>query len=111
MTVALETKVSNATGTTGADATPVGGTGIAGRTGMESYGLPSRLPLAERRIAAQRVVQMEGRLFDGEGHQRSSLSEEAAGALLSEINDLRRDLGWLRLDRRHQPVWPEDIAS
>jgi hypothetical protein len=30
---------------------------------------------------------------------------------LVEMNDLRRDLGWLSLDLHHDYVWPADIAS
>jgi hypothetical protein len=30
---------------------------------------------------------------------------------LVEMNDLRRDLGWLSLDLQHNYVWPVDVAS
>jgi hypothetical protein len=54
---------------------------------------------------------LEARLFDGEDRLRPGLSEQVAHALLSELNELRRELGWLELDLRHHHIWPTDIAS
>ena len=81
------------------------------RTEVESYGLPPRLPLAQRSATVGKVASLEGRLFDGEGHVRQSLRHELADTLLSEINDLRHDLDWLSLDLFHRQIWPEQIAS
>ena len=81
------------------------------RVGEESYGVPRRLPLAQRSAKAGRVTSLEGRLFDHDGHLRQGLDAQLVGGLLTQINELRHDLGWLSLDRRHQPIWPEHIAS
>jgi hypothetical protein len=81
------------------------------RTEVESYGLASRPPLAERSVIAGKVTSLEGRLFDGEGHLRHGLSHEKADTLLSEINDLRLALGWLSLDLHHQQIWPVHLGS
>jgi hypothetical protein len=81
------------------------------RTGSDSYGLPPRLPLAQRSVLAGKVAQLEGRLFDEEGRRRHHLSEETASAVLAEINDLRHDLGWLSVDLHHRHLWPEDPAG
>ena len=83
----------------------------ASRTELESYGIPRRLPLAQRSCLARRVALLEGRLFEDEGHLRQGVSDEVARTRLGEINDLRRDLGWLRLDLRHDYVWPSGVAS
>ena len=80
-------------------------------TELESYGIPRRLPLAQRSGMARKVELLEGRLFNDEGHLRLGLSDEVATARLGKINDLRRDLGWLWLDLHHDYVWPADIAS
>jgi hypothetical protein len=81
------------------------------RTEVESYGLASRLPLAQRLVLVGKVAGLEGRLFDGEGHLRAGLSREMADTLLSQVNDLRHDLGWLSLDLHHHQVWPAHLAS
>ena len=81
------------------------------RTEVDSYGLAPRLPLAQRSVLVGKVAGLEGRLFDGEGHLRPGLSHELAYTLLSEINDLRHDLGWLSLDLHHHQVWPAHLAS
>ena len=81
------------------------------QVGEESYGIPRRLPLAQRSAMAGRVTSLEGRLFDHDGHVRRGLDAELVDGLLTQINELRRDLGWLSLDRHHQPIWPEHIAS
>ena len=81
------------------------------RTEVESYGLPPRLPLAQRSATVGKVASLEGRLFDGEGPVRQSLRHELADTLLSEINDLRHDLGWLSLDLHHHQAWPAHLAS
>ena len=79
--------------------------------GLESYGLPGRLPLAQRSFIAGRVTVLEGRLFDDDDHLRQNLDREQVDVLLSEINDLRLALGWLTLDRHHHHAWPQHIAS
>jgi hypothetical protein len=81
------------------------------RTEVESYSLAPRMPLAQRSAMVGKVASLEGRLFDGEGHLRQSLRHELADTLLSEINDLRHDLGWLSLDLHHHQIWPAQIAS
>ena len=78
---------------------------------LESYGLPRRLPLAQRVVISRRVTVLEGRLFDDDDHLRRNLDGELIDTLLGEINELRHDLGWLRLDRHHHQVWPQEIAS
>ena len=70
--------------------------GTLGETTLESYGLPRRLPAAERSVAIGEVARLEDRLLDGAGHLRQELSDEQAGALLEEINALRCRLGWLK---------------
>jgi hypothetical protein len=60
---------------------------------------------------AGKVALLEARLFDHEGHLRQDLSDEAASTQLGEINDLRRDLGWLSLDLHHDYVWPGNLAA
>ena len=62
-------------------------------------------------VLVGKVAGLEGRLFDGEGHLRPGLTDELADTLLSEINDLRHDLGWLSLDLHHHQVWPAPLAS
>ncbi len=81
------------------------------RTEVASYGLAPRLPLAQRSVMVGKVASLEGRLFDGEGHLRQGLRHELADTLLSEINDLRHDLGWLSLDLHHHQMWPAHLAS
>ena len=83
----------------------------AKRTEVESYGIARRLPLAQRSLTARKVALLEGRLFDDAGHLRQGLSDEVTSTRLVEINDLRRDLGWLSLDLHHDYVWPTDLAS
>jgi hypothetical protein len=83
----------------------------ATRTQAESYGLPPRLPLAQRSVMAERVAFLETLLFDGDCHLRRGLDDERAARLLSQINNVRHDLGWLTIDRHHHPEWPEHIAS
>jgi hypothetical protein len=116
----MSTPLSGATVTTNPGTRPsnrrgkapaAGGSGHArssttSRTEGESYSLVPRLPLAQRSIMVGKVASLEGRLFDGEGHVRRGLSDEMAGTLLKEINDLRDDLGWLSLDLHHHQMWP-----
>ena len=81
------------------------------QAGEESYGVPRRLPLAQRSAMAGKVTALEGRLFDHDGHVRRGLDAEMVDGLLTQINELRHDLGWLWLDRHHQPIWPQHIAT
>jgi hypothetical protein len=85
--------------------------GAATRNDFESYGMPRRLPLAQRSSMARKVALLEGRLFDDQGHLRQGLSDQVASTRLGEINDLRHDLGWLSVDAHHDYVWPADLAS
>jgi hypothetical protein len=85
--------------------------GTTSRTEAESYGLVPRLPLAQRSVLMGKVASSEGRLFDGEGHPHQGLSDEMAGTLLSEINDLRHELGWLSLDLHHHQIWPPYLTA
>ena len=80
------------------------------QVGEESDGVPRRLPLAQRSAMAGKVTVLEGRLFDHDGHVRRGLDAELVDGLLFRINELRHDLGWLWLDRHHQPIWPEHVA-
>jgi hypothetical protein len=89
----------------------LGSDGSQRRTELAGYGMPRRLLLAQRSRLARKVAVLEGRLFDHEGHVHQGLSEEVATTRLNEINDLRRNLGWLSVDRHHDYVWPTDIAS
>jgi hypothetical protein len=57
------------------------------------------------------VTRLEGRLFDQDGYPRRDLSDEIASTLLGEINHVRHELGWLRLDLHHHHLWPADLAS
>jgi hypothetical protein len=106
-----EARTLNPVRMSSADGPHAAGSGTAGPTRLESYGLAPRLPLFQRSVVVQRVALLEGRLFDEDGHRRRGLSDNAAVALLDEINVLRRDLGWLGLDLRHHHIWPEDLAS
>jgi hypothetical protein len=78
---------------------------------LASFGVPRRLPLAERTVMAGKVTILEGRLFDVDGHPRPGLSDQMATTLLGEINDLRHDLGWLALNLGHHHIWPAHVAS
>jgi hypothetical protein len=98
-------------GRTGVDASRYDGSSKTGRPELEHYGLARRLPLAQRSAMVQKVAWLEDRLFDDDGHRRQRLTEEVAGVLLNEINNLRHDLGWLLLDQHHDRIWPTDIAS
>ena len=80
-------------------------------TELESFGVARRLPLAQRSLTVGKVAVLEGRLFDRQGHPRSRLSDHAATTLLGQINDLRRQLGWLALDLDHHHIWPAPLAS
>jgi hypothetical protein len=60
---------------------------------------------------ASKLKTLEASLFDTEDRLRRGLSDEVMGALLSQINDLRHDLGWLGLDLDHHHIWPTDTAS
>jgi hypothetical protein len=84
--------------------------GFASTTASAGYGLARRLPLAQRSILASKVARLEGRLFDEDGRLRQDLGDEVAGTLLGEINELRHDLGWLSVDRRHHHMWPTDLV-
>jgi hypothetical protein len=100
----------NQAGPAVADLAGLGTDTSASRTEFETYGIPRRLPLAQRSCLARRVALLEGRLFDDEGHLRPGMSDEVLRMRLSDINDLRRDLGWLTLDLGHDYVWPADTA-
>jgi hypothetical protein len=80
-------------------------------TELESFGVARRLPLAQRSVTAGKVAILEGRLFDRKGDPRPGLSDQAATALLGEINDLRHQLGWLALHLDHHHTWPAHLAS
>jgi hypothetical protein len=67
---------------------------------LESYGLSRRPPLAQRSVKVGKVAFLEGRLFGEDGCLRRGLTDELVAMLLGEINELRHDLGWLRLDLR-----------
>jgi hypothetical protein len=77
------------------------------QVGEQSYGMPRRLPLAQRSVMAGKVSSLEGHLFDHDGHVRRGLDAELVDSLLFQINELRHNLGWLSLDRHHHPRWPQ----
>lgn len=66
---------------------------------------------ADRTRAIARVRHLENLLFDDTGHPRRHTSGEQATRLLTEINDLRHQLGWLCLDLEHHPCWPADAPT
>jgi hypothetical protein len=61
--------------------------------------------------AIAQVNDLEGLLFDGEGHVRRHSNPERANELLGAINKLRHELGWLRLDMAHHQCWSEDVPA
>jgi hypothetical protein len=93
------------------DAPHGAGGAAASPGGFASESLTPRLPLARRSAVVQKVTRLEGRLFDEQGLVRLGVSPELACAWLDEINHLRRQLGWLRLDLHHRHIWPADLAS
>ena len=111
MSAAPDATSSNQSGAAAAHISGHAGSSTVGRIELESFGVARRLPLAQRSLIAGKVAMLEGRLYDGEGHQRPGLSDEMATTLLGEINDLRRHLGWLALDLDHHHIWPAPLAS
>jgi hypothetical protein len=108
---APETTSSNQNRSAAADGPDEAASSRISRIELESFGAARRLPLARRSLMAAKVAMLEERLFDREGQQQPGLSGEGAIRLLGQINDLRHDLGWLRLDLGHHHIWPADIAS
>ena len=67
-----------------------------------------RLGLAEKLSLSGRLRHLDGRLFDGDGHVRPGIDERRADSLLAEINEIRRALGFIPIDRNHQHSWEAD---
>ena len=111
LTATPDATSSNQSGAAAAHISGHAGSSTVGRIELESFGVARRLPLAQRSLIAGKVAMLEGRLYDGEGHQRPGLSDEMATNLLGEINGLRHDLGWLGLDLGHHHIWPANSAS
>jgi hypothetical protein len=68
---------------------------------------PDNMSRRQRVAAVAKVRCLEHDLFEGDRVSRS-LSRNAAEALVSQINDLRRMLGWLEIDLEGQWRWPHD---
>jgi hypothetical protein len=66
-----------------------------------------RLSPAKKNATINRVNLLESELFDNQGHLQREISQERAIELLDKINALRYKLGWLSLDLKHHPVWPD----
>jgi hypothetical protein len=66
------------------------------------------LSRTEKIAAITRVNYLERLLFDADGRLRRHTSPERADDLLWAINDLRRQVGWLRLDMQHHHCWPDN---
>jgi hypothetical protein len=62
----------------------------------------------DKTAAITAVNHLERLLFDGDGHRRRHTSPERADRLLWAINELRGQLGWLRLDMQHHHRWPDN---
>jgi hypothetical protein len=75
------------------------------KTAVHARMTPSQL---DKIAAVIRVNYLERLLFDGDGHHRHDTSPERADELLWTINELRRQLGWLRLDMQHHHCWPDN---
>jgi hypothetical protein len=80
-------------------------TEVRSRAAVHAPMTPSR---PDQIAAVLRVNYLERLLFDGYGHRRQPTSPERADELLCTINDLRRQLGWLRLDMQHHLCWPDN---
>jgi hypothetical protein len=65
----------------------------------------------EKVAAIAQVNDLEGVLFDGEGHVQRHTNPERANELLGAINKLRRQLGWLGLDMTHHQCWSDDVPA
>lgn len=63
----------------------------------------------DQSAAITKVNDLERLLFDGDGRLRRHTSPERADELLSAINDLRRQIGWLGLNLQHHHCWPPNV--
>ena len=70
---------------------------------------PRHLTPRQREAAIAKVAYLEHALFDGDQVERS-LDGESADALVGEINELRRALGWLEVDLDGRWRWPPQPA-
>ena len=68
---------------------------------------PANLDARQKVAAVAKVRCLEHDLFEGDRVSRS-LSRVAAKAMVAEINELRRALGWLEIDLNGQWRWPHD---
>jgi hypothetical protein len=68
---------------------------------------PASMSPRQKVAAVAKVRCLEHRLFEGEKVSRS-LGRMEAEAIVAEINELRRALGWLETDINGQWRWPHD---
>jgi hypothetical protein len=75
-----------------------------------TYVSPANLDARGKVAAVAKVRCLEHDLFEGDRVSRS-LSRVASKAMVAEINELRRALGWLEIDVNGQWRWPHDQES
>lgn len=68
---------------------------------------PSGLDARQKVAAVAKVRCLEHDLFEGDRVSRA-LSRSEAKAVVAEINELRRALGWLEIDLDGQWRWPHE---
>ena len=86
--------------------TPVG----AGLILHPSVGIvadPTYITPRQKVAAISKVAYLEHSLFDGSQAKRC-LNQDDAEALVSQINELRRVLGWLEVDLHGHWLWAPD---
>jgi hypothetical protein len=83
----------------------------ANATGGNDSSFGEGLSPAQKSAAIGKITVLEGQLFDHERRRRRGISEARATELLTEINALRRTLGWLSLDLQHRLIWPHDLLE
>jgi hypothetical protein len=76
-----------------------------------SWLVSTALSRAEKTTAVTRVRYLEGELFDDAGQIRRRVTAAQAEEIVTQINDLRRALGWLEVDLDGQWRWPESAGA
>lgn len=77
------------------------------QTGMGREMLTRR----EKTALISQVTTLETSLFDKDHHLRRGVGSSRAEELLSQINALRRRLGWLPIDDCQRYQWPDDVPA
>jgi hypothetical protein len=76
-----------------------------------SWLVSTALSRAEKTTAVTKVRYLERELFDDAGHIRRRVTAVRAEEIVTQINDLRRALGWLEVDLDGQWRWPESADA